>query len=84
MRDVADTAPSIGEESESPADSIYLQYLARAAEAAALAGVDLDQFMASAWVAFMDARPGLREQLEHMQLIAQLESLRAQGRLGQA
>ena len=60
------------------------QLLAAAASAAAHAGVDLDAFMSAAWAAFMEARPGLREQLEHLHLLAQLESLRQAGKLGQA
>lgn len=58
--------------------------LAAAASAAADAGVDLDSFMSAAWTAFMEARPGLREQLEHLHLLAQLECLRQAGKLGQA
>jgi hypothetical protein len=60
------------------------QLLAAAASAAAHAGVDLDTFMSAAWTAFLEARPGLREQLEHLHLLAQLETLRQAGKLGQA
>ena len=83
-RDEADVAPTVGVESERPVDPVFLELLTAAAESAAAAGVDLDTFMSNAWAAFMEARPGLREQIEHIQLVAQLESLRQAGKLGQA
>ena len=46
--------------------------------------VALDDFMRTAWQAYMDARPGLREQLEDRKLTARLDELRARGAVGQA
>lgn len=84
-RDATESAPTLGAEAERvPTVPAYLELLVAAAESAAQAGVDLDAFMSNAWGAFMEARPGLREQIEHIQLLAQLESLRQAGRLGQA
>lgn len=62
----------------------HVELLGAAAEAAAHNGIELDAFMSAAWAAFMEARPGLREQIEHIQLVAQLESMRQAGKLGQA
>ena len=40
--------------------------------------------MSAAWNAYLDARPGLRQQLEDKQLKAQLRKLRKRGLVGQA
>ncbi len=56
--------------------------LARAAGAAGDA--DLDAFMRAAWEAFVTSRPGLREQLEEMRMLAQIEALREQGKVATA
>ena len=58
--------------------------LNRAGALAVGMGIDLDTWMKTAWSAYVDARPGLREHLEDMQLIAQLSTLRQNGRMGQA
>ena len=58
--------------------------LGRAAELASTMGIELDTWMREAWSAFVDAKPGFREHLEDMQLIAQLTALRQNGRIGQA
>jgi hypothetical protein len=58
--------------------------LAQAAALGARHGIEADAFMQGAWAAFIDARPGLREQLEEMHLKSQLDELRKQGRLGEA
>jgi hypothetical protein len=60
------------------------ELLAQAAELCARHGVDADAFMKGAWSAYIDARPGLREQLEEMHLKSQLDELRKQGRIGAA
>jgi hypothetical protein len=85
-RDVADPAPTLGADSERVINTPlhHVELLAAAAEAAAHGGIELDAFMSAAWAAFMEARPGLREQIEHVQLVAQLESMRQAGKLGQA
>ena len=60
------------------------ELLAQAAALGAHHGVDADAFMKGAWAAYIDARPGLREELEEMQLKNQLEELRKLGRMGEA
>jgi hypothetical protein len=60
------------------------ELLAQAAALAARHGIDADAFMKGAWSAFIDARPGLREQLEEIHLKNQLDELRKQGRIGAA
>lgn len=69
-----------------PADvPVALQaLLTQAAHLATRAGVPLDEFMRAAWSAFVDSLPGLRQRIETEQLIAQLETLRARGAVGQA
>ena len=62
--------------------SPFQELLALAASAAG--ETDLDSFMRAAWSAFVDARPGLRERLEELRFLAELESLREQGRLPEA
>ncbi|MBA2539911.1 MAG: hypothetical protein H0V17_09780 [Deltaproteobacteria bacterium] len=47
-------------------------------------GLDVDTFLTGAWSAYVEARPGLREYLEDIQIRNQLEELRKQGRLGVA
>ena len=58
--------------------------LAQAAVLCAEHGVDVDAFMKGAWSAYIEARPGLREHLEEMQLREHLDELRKSGRLGEA
>ena len=58
--------------------------LGRAAAVCAENEVDLDAFMRTAWNAYVEARPGLREYLEEMHLRAQLEAVRQNGRMGEA
>ena len=61
-----------------------VELLHRAAQIAAEHGADTDQFMQAAWVACLDARPGLREELADKELLAQLEMLRQRGLVGNA
>ena len=56
-------------------------------KAAALAvenGVSLDAFADAAWQALLEAKPGLREELETRALVAQLGELRELGLVGSA
>ncbi len=46
--------------------------------------LDIDAFMQGCWRAYLDARPGLREHLEEMQLLTQLEAAREAGKIAQA
>lgn len=75
-------------ETESPVDSDGdaepWQLLRRAADLAAAAGIDSDDFMQAAWNACLDARPGLREELEDKELRSQLKKLRKRGLIGRA
>jgi hypothetical protein len=61
-----------------------LQLLRRAAQLAAASGAEPDLFMQAAWAACLDARPGLREQIENKELRAQLKKLRKRGRMASA
>lgn len=57
------------------------------AQAAALCvehGLDVDSFMKGAWSAYVEARPGLRDYLEELQLRQQLDEIRKLGRMGEA
>jgi len=58
--------------------------LTQAAELCVQHGLDVDAFLTGAWSAYIEARPGLREYLEELQLRAQLDELRKTGRLGEA
>lgn len=60
------------------------ELLARAGTLAASMGVNLDSWMKQAWSAYVDAQPGLREHIEEMQLVAQLNALRESGRIAQS
>jgi hypothetical protein len=60
------------------------QLLQRAAALCSEHGVDVDAYMSGAWSAYIEARPGMREQLEEAQLRQQLEELRRLGRIGAA
>lgn len=60
------------------------EHLLKAATLAAELNVDLDAFMRSAWQAYMEARPGLREHLEDLELVARIEELRKAGKIGAA
>jgi hypothetical protein len=60
------------------------QLLSHAAELCVAHGLDVDSFMRGAWSAYVESRPGMREQLEELQLLEQLEELRKLGRLGEA
>jgi hypothetical protein len=53
--------------------------LARAADLSARQDVPQEEFMAAAWNAYLEARPGLREELEVRELKSQLKKLRKQG-----
>ena len=81
------SAPVVGAGAASDAMSPTQELSAllnRAGALAASLGLDLDAWMKTAWSAYVDAKPGLREHLEDMQLIAQLTAMRQSGRIGQA
>lgn len=58
--------------------------LAQAAILCVEHGLDVDTFMKGAWSAYVEARPGLREHLEELQLREQLDEMRKIGRVGEA
>ena len=58
--------------------------LAQAAILCVAHGLDVDTFMKGAWSAYVEARPGLKDYIEEMQLRNQLDELRKLGRLGEA
>lgn len=60
------------------------ELLAQAAMLCVEHGLDADAFLRGAWSAYVQARPGLRDYLEELQLRAQLDALRESGRMGQA
>jgi hypothetical protein len=60
------------------------QFLTHAAELCVEHGVDLDAFMKGAWSAYVEARPGMRDYLEEMQLRNQLDEIRKSGGMGEA
>jgi len=67
-----------------PWDREVSQLLTRAALLCIQHGIDVDAYMTGAWAAYVEARPGMRSQLEELQLRDQLEELRRLGRMGQA
>src|SRR3954468_13352232 len=61
---------------ELPTDASWkdlLQLLRKAAELAAERNIDSELFMQAAWAACLEARPGLREQIEDKELRSQLK-----------
>lgn len=72
------------EASPSPWHQEVRQLFTRAADLCVQHGLDIDDFMTGAWAAYVEARPGLRDQLEEMRLRDQLDELRKLGRLGKA
>ena len=58
--------------------------LAQAAILCVEHGLDVDTFMKGAWSAYVEARPGLREHLEELELREQIDELRKSGRVGEA
>jgi hypothetical protein len=72
---------------EPPSPSWQSEVSALLAKAAALAvehEVDADSFVRSAYAAYLDTRPGMREYLEEQELLTQLEELRKRGLVGKA
>jgi len=60
------------------------ELLARAAELCVEHDVEVDPFVRGAYSAYLEARPGLREELADRQLSEQLDELRKSGRIAQA
>lgn len=60
------------------------QLLAKAAILCVEQNIEVDTFMRGAWSAYVEARPGMRERLEELQLARHLAYMRHEGRLGSA
>ena len=60
------------------------ELLARAAKLCVEHEIDVDPFVRGAFSAYLDAQPGLKEQLEELRLREQLEEMRRDGRIGLA
>jgi hypothetical protein len=58
--------------------------LTQAAALCVQEGVDVDSFVKGAWSAYVEARPGMRDYLEEMQLRDQLDEIRKLGRMAEA
>jgi hypothetical protein len=58
--------------------------LTRAAALCVEHDIEVESFMKTAWSAYVEARPGMRDYLEEMQLRDQLEEIRQAGRMGKA
>lgn len=71
-------------ESKQPWHAEVGDLLAQAAILCVQHGLDVDTFMKGAWSAYVEARPGLRDYLEEMQLRNQLDELRKLDRVGKA
>jgi hypothetical protein len=79
-----DAAEEVAGELPETAWKDVVHLLRRAAAIAAAHSSDTDLFMQAAWTACLDARPGLREQLEDKELRSQLKKLRKRGLVGSA
>jgi hypothetical protein len=71
-----------GSEEKDEAAARALLTLQRATEMAVAAGIDLDRFMSAACSAYLQSNPELREQIESMQFLAEMEKLRRSGKVG--
>ncbi|MBA3456351.1 MAG: hypothetical protein H0T42_24840 [Deltaproteobacteria bacterium] len=60
------------------------QLLASAAIKCVELDIDVDTFMRGAWSAYVEARPGMRERLEELQLARHLAYMRHKGRMDAA
>ena len=58
--------------------------LRKAAALAVERGVSFDAFADAAWQAWLDAKPGFREEMETRALLAQLGEWRERGLVGEA
>ena len=60
------------------------QQLTAAAHVAIDEELDLNAFLRNAWVAYVEARPGMREHLEDVRIRAELEEMRGKGQIATA
>lgn len=86
LKPAAPVQPSLSDaepEAVSPKSELSA-LLEHAGQVAAKMDIELEAWMQAAWSAYVDARPGLREHLEDMQMMAQITAMRQRGRVGQA
>ncbi len=84
---VADDASPVAAKLPAPGAPWHVEVgdlLAQSALLCAKNGVDMETFMKGAWSAYVEARPGLRDEIEEMQLKSQLDTLRKDGKIGLA
>lgn len=87
MQNPHNTKPTTYPESTEPSKPWHAEVgdlLAQAAILCVQHGLDVDTFMKGAWSAYVEARPGLRDYLEELQLRNQLDEIRKLGRMGEA
>lgn len=86
MQNHNETTPSMisNDAADKPWHAEVGDLLAQAAMLCVQHGLDVDTFMKGAWSAYIEARPGLRDYLEEMQLRNQLDEIRKLGRMGEA
>jgi len=78
------TFPEPGEAPQRPWHFEVSRLLTQAATLCIEHGLEIDAYLSGAWAAYVDARPGMRSQLEELQLRDQLDELRKLGRVAQA
>jgi hypothetical protein len=78
---IAEATVTLTEEHWNIAVSVLLS---QAASLCVQHGVEVEAFMNGAWSAYVEARPGMRDQLEEAHLRGQLDELRKLGRIGAA
>lgn len=71
-------------EPENKWQSEVSELLARAAQLCVEHDVEMDPFMRGAASAYFEARPGMREYIEELQLKATLQTMRESGRVASA
>ncbi len=79
-----ESAPSADVPPDAPWQAKASHLLRRVVEMCIEHDVDVETFMRSAWSTYVDARPGMREELELKQLAEQLHLLREAGKIGLA
>jgi hypothetical protein len=79
------TVPTAAVEAAAPSWSAEVEaLLVKAAELCAANEVDPEAFMQAAWSACLASRPGLREHLAELELMARVTALRERGMVGSA
>ncbi|NVB81999.1 MAG: hypothetical protein HOV81_26695 [Kofleriaceae bacterium] len=74
----------VANQSEKSWQNEVSELLTRAAELCVEHEIDVDPFVRGAYSAYLEAKPGMRERLEELQLIAQLDEMRRLGKIASA